>query len=399
MECLPKSMPHLLRCICMASLVALLAIGSGTPRANGQYQDTDASEPGALDAELLRQVEEAARLEREYRSQQAEHAETTRSAEENARAAEVRAAAERERAAAAPYEAAISEQRALQGDLIWAATGRGERPRADVLAAPTAPSLEETDPRVAAAAPQGRELPRDIFDHESVEIEAGRFGNQEPIRAIRLVLDADGDGKPELIRWLRADSQSMIRQEEDRNYDGVLDAWSTYTQRGEIESRVLDSNDDGNPDVFERYRDGRLAARDLDRDDDAVRDVFYRYDGDSLADERHDANNDGIVDLIIVYSDRLRVRAEEDVDRDGRMDLWTTYVARDGVEQVVRIERDRHGKGYPDTFEIFETQDGQTVLLRREEDTNGDGQIDVVSFYVGGKLRRRQLIEPGTASM
>jgi hypothetical protein len=81
------------------------------------------------------------------------------------------------------------------------------------------------------------------------------------------------------------------------------------------------------------------------------------------------------------------------------MDLWTTYVARDGVEQVVRIERDRHGRGYPDTFEIFETQDGQTVLLRREEDTNGDGQIDVVSFYVGGKLRRRQLLDPGTASM
>ena len=37
---------------------------------------------------------------------------------------------------------------------------------------------------------------------------------------------------------------------------------------------------------------------------------------------------------------------------------------------------------------------GRSLLLRREEDVNGDGEIDVVSFYVAGKLRRRQVRDP-----
>jgi hypothetical protein len=294
---------------------------------------------------------------------------------------------------------AIAEQQSLQDDLIWQTTGRGEPAQVRLLAEPVLPGPDAADPRVAAPAPPDRELPADIFDREAVEIPAGRFGQDQPVRALRLVLDADGDGKPELIRWVRADDGVMIRQEEDRNYDGVLDAWNLYTRSGALASRVLDANDDGNPDVFERYHDGRLAARDLDRDDDGVRDVFYRYDGDSLADERHDADNDGVIDLVIVYEQRLRVRAEEDVDRDGRMDVWTTYTARGGAEQVARIERDRRGLGHPDVFEIFETLDGRSVLQRREEDTNGDGRIDVVSFYVGGKLRRRQIRELDAATM
>ena len=116
--------------------------------------------------------------------------------------------------------------------------------------------------------------------------------------------------------------------------------------------------------------------------------------GRLIAEERHDADNDGLIDLVIVYHERLRLRAEEDVDRDGRMDVWTTYMSEGGVERVARIERDRGGRGQPDTIEIFETLDGRAVLLRREEDTNGDGEIDVVSFYVGGKLRRRQIRTP-----
>ena len=122
-----------------------------------------------------------------------------------------------------------------------------------------------------------------------------------------------------------------------------------------------------------------------------VRDVFYRYRGDSLVEERHDANNDGTIDLVMIYQERLRVRTEEDTDRDGQMDLWTRYTHDGSVEKVGRIERDTKGGGFADTFEIFESQDGETMLVRREQDLNGDGEIDVVSFYIGGKLVRRQI--------
>jgi hypothetical protein len=93
------------------------------------------------------------------------------------------------------------------------------------------------------------------------------------------------------------------------------------------------------------------------------------------------------------------VRAEEDVDRDGRMDVWTRYDIEAGRERVVRIERDTRGRGFADTFEIFEPRDDESVLVRREEDLNGDGEIDVVSFYAGGKLRRRQIRDADVTSM
>ena len=44
----------------------------------------------------------------------------------------------------------------------------------------------------------------------------------------------------------------MIRQIEDRNYDGVQDTWSDL-EWGAVVARVLDSNDDGNPDTWETY--------------------------------------------------------------------------------------------------------------------------------------------------
>jgi hypothetical protein len=249
---------------------------------------------------------------------------------------------------------------------------------------------DEADPRVAPAAPRDRALPVAIFNESRVEVPAAEWGNRQ---LLRRVLDADRDGRPELVRYLAPETRQMVRQEEDRNYDGVTDAWSSYAS-GRLVARVLDSNDDGNPDLWERYRDGRMISREIDRDDDGVRDAFYVYDGSSLVEERHDANNDGRVDLRIAYSDRRRSRAEEDQDKDGRMDTWRSYSVVGDVELVSRIERDRKGRGFADTFEIFEAVKGRAVLSRREEDLNGDGEVDVTSFYRDGKLIRREILDP-----
>ena len=367
-----------------------------TAQARGDAPGDPATPAGAIDDELLRQVDEAARLEREYRETREAAASRELEAREAARRSREREQRERGSADEAAYRARLSEQQAVQGDLLWALNGRGRpRPtgRRTEIPRPAVPGGELADPRVASPAPVERELPGEIFDTSRVEIAPGRWGNSEPIQAIRQLLDADGDGKPELVRYVERESGLLIRQEEDRNYDGVTDAWSSY-EAGRIVSRILDGNDDGSPDVWERYRDGLLSSRELDRNDDGVKDVFYRYRGDSLSEEKHDADNDGVVDLIIVYRARLRVRAEEDVDRDGRMDTWTRYVSPAGVERIARIERDERGRGFADTFETFETVDGRAVLLRREEDLDGDGEIDLVSFYVDGKLRRRQISNP-----
>jgi len=252
---------------------------------------------------------------------------------------------------------------------------------------------DATDPRVAPTAPPDRKLPLAIFEISEVQVRAGAWGNERPLELERRVLDADQDGTPELVRYVDRESDYVIREEADTNFDGVTDSWIDY-EWGAPVARVLDSNDDGTRDVWERYDAGRAVSREVDRDDDGVRDAFYRYEGGVLVEERHDANNDGRIDLNITLRNRLRTSAEEDHDKDGRVDTWITYSILDDDEIVTRIERDQKGRGFADTFETFEPIDGKATISRRDEDIDGDRQIDVRSIYKNGKLIRREIHNP-----
>lgn len=377
-------------CVLLTLTLAAAASGQASP-----------PPPAPGNPSLAQQAENAAGRDSAIRATQAAEEARARAQEKAHQNAALDAARETERAAAADLEGALSTAQAMQEELFRIHQDPdAQSAGTSLLAAPNPLSSDgwDHDPRIAAPAPSSRELPEEIFDRSNEVIAPGVWQNTETLRVIRLVLDADGDGKPELIRFLDRGTREPIRQEADRNYDGVLDAWRRYRD-GELVSRVLDENDDGNPDVFETFRGGLLVVRELDRDDDGVRDVFYRYRGDSLFEEGHDADNDGVVDLLILYQDRRRVRAQEDVDRDGRMDLWTRYSTQSGGEEVTQIEHDRAGRGFADTFEYFQIQGGKTLLVRRERDLNGDGQVDVVSFYAEGRLVRRQIAEASLAPL
>jgi len=296
---------------------------------------------------------------------------------------------------------ALADQMRVQGDLLTQMEEHEEAPVLDdslSLAIPEQMVLDQSDPRTAPSPPPDRQLPDEIFEQEFVTVPAGTWGMRKKRRLIKRTLDADGDGKPELIRYIDPESKLMVRQEEDTNYDGLIDTWSNY-EWGAVVTRVRDSNDDGNPDVWERYDKERMTSREIDRDDDGVRDAFYRYEGGELTREEHDASNDGKIDLRIVYGQKRRVSAEEDQDRDGNMDTWTTYTVVEGAELIVRIERDTKARGFPDTFETFEAKDGKALLARREEDLNGDGKIDVLSIYRNGKLVKREISDPSLVNL
>ena len=375
----------------MLLLLALL------PAFNPSWADpSQMNAPAATEAGLFGQAEAAAQQDQEQRSQRAGQESRARQAAQEDWASSAERERATRRATAAPLEKALLDQQSQQDRLLK--TIRGEGGGKDPVIDPVPQSFGNTDPRTAAPSPEIRALPEEIFDRTSETIAAGTWGNTSSLRVHRLTLDADGDGKPELVRFIDRQTGEMIRQEEDRNYDGILDAWTLY-QSGAPTQRALDENDDGNPDVFESYQGGRVAIRELDRDDDGVRDVFYRYRGDALTEERHDANNDGVVDLVIFYEEKLRIRSEEDRDQDGRMDLWTRYVSESGLERVAQIERDRGGNGIADVIDFFEMQEGNSLLIRREEDLDEDGITDVVSFYIGGRLTRRQIREAATAPM
>jgi hypothetical protein len=365
---------RLLACLgaLLAALLPVSAIG----------QDTDV-DPTLLDMqglELLRQLEAEADKGDEAAAEApgAEQATGPRLSE-----AELAAEAERKKNESR-LEAMINEQTQIQNALA-------DRSQAGVTAAEA--QLGEATTRAASGPPEERELPAAIFDSENVSIPADTWGNRKRLKLVKLTLDADGDAVPELTRYIDPKSKLQIRREEDRNYDGVIDAWSDY-EWGDVVARVLDSNDDGNPDVWELYEKARMTSREVDRDDDGVRDAFYRYVGDSLAEEKHDSNNDGSIDLTILYEDRLRVSAEEDQNLDGNMDAWTTYTAVKGSEVVARIERDTRGEGAITVVELFDTATGQAVISRKDEDLNGDGEIDVVSIYEFGRLVRREISDP-----
>ncbi len=259
-----------------------------------------------------------------------------------------------------------------------------------------APSEEDlaarTDPRTAPPAPHLRALPDSVFDEKFASIPGPDGKGKRSV--IARSLDADRDGKPEEVRYFDEKTKLMVRAEEDRDFDGRIDVWSSF-EGGALVARELDENGDGKPDAWERYANGRMTSREVDRDGNGVRDAFYVYQGDALVEERHDTRNTGHIDRIVHYSGRHLTRTEEDRDGNGAMDTWSTYGLDDhGLEVVVRVERDSTGDGKPNVVESFEQQGGKTVLTRREEDKNEDGTPDVISIYDKGKLVKKEINDP-----
>ena len=161
--------------------------------------------------------------------------------------------------------------------------------------------------RLAPSAPEIRDLPRGSFSEEPISIAPGAegFANEHRLELTRLSLDADRDATPEIVRYVDRETDAWIRQDEDRNYDGSMDAFLRF-DGGRLVGRNLDNNHDGRLDVFETYSAGLMATRSLDLDHDGVVDAYYTYEGRYLALERHDANNDGNIDLVIQYRAAFR---------------------------------------------------------------------------------------------
>ncbi len=260
---------------------------------------------------------------------------------------------------------------------------------------PTDTAMLDTDPRAAPRAPAERDLPLSIFDEQRRTVPAGTWGNERPLDAVVRSLDADRDGAPEEVRYYDARTGALLRKENDENYDGTMDTWTTY-DAGLVAEIVRDANGDGKPDEWERYgRDGRMETREVDRDGDGTRDAFYSYEGGSLVEERHDGNSDGRIDRVVHYEQRRIARTEEDTNGDGVLDTTTFFAAGPGGNEVIeRVEKDTDGDGRVDTFERYEQVAGKPSLVRRDEDRNGDGTIDVKSIYENGKLKQREISDP-----
>jgi hypothetical protein len=207
----------------------------------------------------------------------------------------------------------------------------GERPLtiADELA-----SLQrQVPPRGAGPAPAGgaaggAPTPAGVADKVSDRNGDGR-PDQWQYRAngalVRELFDEDGDGRVDnTIQYDPATGQKTS-QEEDTNFDGLVDSW-VELRGGEVVRRRQDTNGDGQPDAWTLYRGAQLARVEEDRNGDGFRDRVGYYQAGRLHREVEDQDGDGRPDRVTLYDDTERARERtEDVDGDGLVDARSFY--------------------------------------------------------------------------
>jgi hypothetical protein len=165
------------------------------------------------------------------------------------------------------------------------------------------------------------------------------------------VKDMNQDGVPDLwIYYNPANPGEIVRQEEDTNGDGRVDAWSAFSG-GKLARREVDSLGRGRPNVVYLYEDGVIALE--ERDDQGKGRPTFRahYQNGRLAKVEKDTDSDGKTDLSVYYDvsrdSEVVLKEERDLNGDGLVDLWSYYedtrlarrdVSAAGLEVLSKME-------------------------------------------------------------
>jgi hypothetical protein len=133
------------------------------------------------------------------------------------------------------------------------------------------------------------------------------------------VLDANGDGKPDIKRVYKGGKE--VCRTTDLNHDGKADLYEYFDASGQVRRREADYDADGIVDAIEYYQNGKLIRRELDTTGQHRIDTWDYFDA----------------------STGKRIRRERDTTNDGRVDQWWTYNG-----DTVTIAFDKNNDGKPD---------------------------------------------------
>ncbi len=161
-------------------------------------------------------------------------------------------------------------------------------------------------------------LPALSFAEEKAElIDENKDGRKETTLfsneygKIRSEVDMNGDGKPD--RFVKFRGGVRASAESDKNFDGKIESWDTYTPKGSLIRTGRDSNGDGKPDTFKQMLKGRtLVLKEIDRNFDGKID---RRQLDQWGERKFGPGIAPVPGYIALWK-------EEDNDYDGKVDVY-----------------------------------------------------------------------------
>jgi hypothetical protein len=109
-------------------------------------------------------------------------------------------------------------------------------------------------------------------------------------------VDFDNDGKKDYVA-IYAKTGDKIAEEFDFGFDGTFDAREHYAKKGdELTVVERDSDHDQKPDIWEKYKDGKLDTVHRDRNGDGKPDMWEQYENGELVTILYDDDFDSRVD-------------------------------------------------------------------------------------------------------
>lgn len=141
---------------------------------------------------------------------------------------------------------------------------------------------------------------------------------------------------------------------------------------------LLDTNNDGKPDIRRVYAGGKEICRISDLNRDGKPEMFEYYDAAGQLRRREaDYDDSGVIDSIEVFENGKLVRRELDTSGEHRLDTWDYFDPATGKH--TRRERDSMHTGHIDQWWTWE---GDKVTIAF--DKNGDGKPDPADTVVLG---------------
>lgn len=153
------------------------------------------------------------------------------------------------------------------------------------------------------------------------------------------------------------------------------------------DSKTVDVNNDGRPDIVHVMKDGREACRIVDLNFDGAVDVYIFYDDKGQERRREaDFDRDGRPDQVSILKDGQLVENDRETNFDDKVDTWDYY--QNGV--LVRRERDSDGDAIIDQWwQFYDPARPKCALVAADHNADGkpdaDGQVDLCNEgTVGG---------------